>query len=287
MDPLFLSSILALGGLGLFFGGGLAFAARKFAVKVDPKVADIKEILPNANCGACGYPGCAAYAEAVAAGRVPPNKCTPGGAEVTEKISLIMGITGVETEEPKVAAVHCQGGKAEAVEKFKYEGIEDCSAALLIGGGHKACEYGCLGLGSCAKACPFDAIEMNENGLPVILEDKCTACGVCVTTCPRNILSLIPRSQPVYLGCVSQDKAKAVKSICKVGCFACKICASPKVAPEGSIEMDGNLPVIKDIYHEEVYAGAKKCPANSYVIRIPQAEAETAEQSQAKEEKND
>jgi len=267
MDPLFLSSIIALGGLGLLFGVGLAFAAKKFAVKVDPRVEEIVEILPGANCGACGQPGCSAYAEAVVAGQTPPNKCSPGGQEVAEKISQILGLTGVEAEEPKVAVVQCQGGKAEAKEKFIYEGIQDCSAAELVGGGHKACEYGCLGLGSCVKACPFDAMYMSDNGLPVVIEDKCTGCNVCVVTCPRDIMALIPRSQKVFLGCVSQDKLKAVKSVCSVGCFACKICTTPKVTPSGAIKMEGNLPVIQDIHSEELFAAVAKCPSKSYVVR--------------------
>ncbi|MBN2355471.1 Fe-S cluster domain-containing protein, partial [candidate division KSB1 bacterium] len=247
MDPLLLSSILVLGSLGLFFGSGLAFASKKLAVEVDPKVEEILAILPGANCGACGQPGCAAYAEAVAAGRVPPNKCTPGGKDVAEKISYIMGLTGVQVDEPKIVAVHCQGGFKEAKERSIYQGLDDCRAAVLIGGGSKACRYGCLGLGSCVKACPFDALYMNDNGLPVVIEEKCTGCGVCVLTCPRDILELIPVHQKVYLACRSLDKAKAVKNICKVGCWACKICVSPKVMPSGAIVMEGNLPEIKDI----------------------------------------
>ncbi len=268
MELIFYASLITLGGLGLLFGAGLAFASKKFAVDIDPKVEQIIETLPGANCGACGYPGCSAYAEAVVAGDAPPNKCIPGGEDVTQNIASILGITGVESEEAKVAAIRCQGGKEEAVEKFIYSGIEDCHAALLINGGHKACRYGCLGLGSCAKACPFDAIEMNKNGLPVVIEDKCTGCGVCVQTCPRNIIELIPISQKVYLGCVSKDRTKAVKSVCKVGCFACQLCTKPKVAPSGSIEMEGNLPVIRDIHNEEeLFAAYDKCPAHSYVIR--------------------
>ncbi len=274
MDLMFLSSIIALGALGLFFGLGLAYAAKKFAVKVDPKIEQIIESLPGANCGACGQPGCSAYAEAVVSGKVPPNKCTPGGQAVSEIISKIMGLEALESEEPKVAVVQCRGGKEEAQEKFEYQGVQDCHAAMLVGGGLKACQYGCLGLGSCVKACPFDAMYMNENGLPVVIEDKCTACGICVSTCPKGIMTLIPRSQKVFLGCVSQGKAKAVKSVCKVGCFACKICTMPKVTPSGAIQMEGNLPVIQDTNHIELYAAAKKCPSKSYVVRgeIPEEE---------------
>ncbi|MBN1999028.1 Fe-S cluster domain-containing protein [candidate division KSB1 bacterium] len=267
---LFVSSIIALGGLGFLFGAGLAYASKKFSVEVDPKVELVQDVLPNANCGACGQPGCAAFAEAVVAGRVAPNKCTPGGSETAQRISDILGVSGVEAEEPRVAVLQCQGGNKEAPDKFEYQGINDCQAAMMIAGGAKACKYGCLGLGSCVRACLFDALHMNDNGLPVVDEDKCTACGICVTTCPRNIFTLIPRSQTVYLGCVSQDKAKAVKSVCKVGCFACKICTIPKVTPSGCIIMEENLPVIQDITHEELYEAAKKCPTKSYVIRIKQ-----------------
>jgi len=267
MNSLFLPSILALGGLGLFFGAGLAYAARKFAVEVDPRVEKVLDILPGVNCGACGQPGCSAYAEAVVAGRVPPNQCAPGGPEVTSKIAQILGITGVEAAEAKVAVVCCQGGRSIAEEKFDYSGLEDCRAAELIGGGSKACRFGCLGLGSCVRACPFDAMVMTEEGLPRVLEDKCTACGICVTTCPRGIMQLIPKEQKVYLGCVSQDRAKAVKSVCKVGCFACKICAMPKVSPSGSIVMEGNLPEIKSPFSDELFLAYKKCPSKSYVLR--------------------
>ncbi len=181
--------------------------------------------------------------------------------------------------EPKVAVVQCRGGKAEAVEKFAYFGPQDCTAATLVGGGHKGCSYGCLGLGSCVRACPFGAMYMSDNGLPVVIEEKCTGCNVCVVTCPRGIMALIPRSQKVYLGCVSQDKLKAVKSVCTVGCYTCKICVTPKVTPSGAIVMEGNLPVIKDIDSPDLYTAAEKCPAGCYVAReaaekdLQQAEA--------------
>ena len=283
---MFLPSIIALGGLGLFFGAGLAYAAKKFAVEIDPKVEQIIEALPGANCGACGQPGCNAYAEAVASGKVAANKCTPGGSDVAGQIATIMGITAAAVEAPQVAVVQCQGGNKEAENKFIYQGLQDCNAAILIGGGHKACGYGCLGLGSCVKACPFDAMRMNDNGLPEVDEDKCTACGICVSTCPRGIMTIIPKSQNVFLGCVSQDKAKAVKSVCKVGCFACKICTTPKVTPSGAIEMEGNLPQIKDTGSDEIYNAVKKCPSNSYVVRgeMPPEEEEPIVEEQPKEE---
>lgn len=286
MDPMLLSSIIALGGLGLFFGAGLAFAAKKFAVEIDPKIEQIIEILPGVNCGACGQPGCAAYADAVASGIVAANKCTPGGADVAAQVSDIMGITTVESLDPKVAVVRCQGGNKEAKDKFVYQGLENCNAAVLIGGGHKACSYGCLGFGSCVKACPFDAMYMNDNGLPVVIEDKCTACGICVSTCPRGVMELVPKSQKVFLGCVSLDKAKAVKSVCTKGCWACKICVSPKVTQSEAIVMDGNLPEIKNIASDDLFTAFKKCPSNSYVVRGEMPEEEqtvTEEKANVKE----
>ncbi|MDZ7371856.1 MAG: Fe-S cluster domain-containing protein [candidate division KSB1 bacterium] len=266
MNPTFLTSLLALGGLGLLFGAGLAFASQKFSVFVDPKVEEILAALPGANCGACGKPGCAAYAEAVAKGETPPDRCSPGGAEVAKKLAAIMGVEA-STSEPKVAVVQCRGGKAKALEKFDYQGPQDCTAATLVGGGHKACSYGCLGLGSCVRACPFGAMYMSENGLPVVIEEKCTACNICVVTCPRGIMALIPRSQKVYLACVSQEKLKAVKSVCSVGCYTCKICVTPKVTPSGAIVMEGNLPVIKDPASPDLFTAAEKCPAGCYVVR--------------------
>jgi Na+-translocating ferredoxin:NAD+ oxidoreductase RNF subunit RnfB len=267
MDSIFYPAIIALGGLGLLFGMGLAYASKKFEVEVNPKVEQIIEALPGANCGACGLPGCSAFAEAVIAGRVPPDGCIPGGEDVSAQVSSILGVKKGEAGEPNVAVVQCQGGHTEAEEKFIYQGIQDCHAAQLLAGGHKACRYGCLGLASCVNACPFDAMIMNENGLPVVIEEKCTACGICVSTCPRGIMALIPVSQKIFLGCISQDKAKAVKSVCKVGCFACKICSLPKITPSGCIQMEGNLPVIVDRNSEELILALKKCPSKSYVAR--------------------
>lgn len=279
MDPVLISAIVGLGGLGILFGGSLAFAAKKFAVEVNPKIELINEALPGANCGGCGFPGCAAYADGIVTKNAAINKCAPGGAETQTKIAAIMGLAMSELSEPKVAVVQCGGGTEQAKTKFIYHGIPDCTAAELIGQGAKSCKYGCLGLGSCVRACPFDAMYMDNNGLPRVIEDKCTACGICVTTCPRGIMALIPRRQKIFVACVSQDRGKAVKDVCSVGCTGCTLCANPKVTPTGSIKMSGNLPTIISIDAEELDNAVQKCPANSFHVRgVTQAVAETVKE---------
>ena len=262
-----IAPVIVLGLLGILFGAVLAYASKIFYVKVDPRVEEIIAILPGANCGACGYPGCSAYAEMVVTGKAECNLCTPGGAEVSEGVSVIMGAEAAEVVQMK-AVVQCRGGIKEAKERFKYTGIEDCTAAEQIAGGGKACVYGCLGLGSCVKACPFNAMYMNENALPVVVEELCTGCGICVDTCPRDIMKLIPVTQKIYLGCVSKDKGKAVKEVCSVGCTGCTICANPKFTPSGDIKMEGNLPVVTFTENVNLVAGAYKCPQNCYVVEI-------------------
>ncbi|OQX94793.1 hypothetical protein B6I21_08775 [candidate division KSB1 bacterium 4572_119] len=266
MDIVVFSSILGIGSLGLLFGVGLAYASKKFAVEVDPKIEQILDELPGANCGGCGFPGCSGYAEAVVNSGTDTTLCAPGGDEVVLKIAEILGVEAA-TKEPKVAVVQCRGDKENAPNRFIYDGVEDCSAAQLVMNGAKGCVYGCLGLGSCVRACPFDAMEMRENGLPFVFEDKCTACGICVTTCPRDIMALIPRSQKIFLGCVSQDKAKNVKSVCKVGCTGCTLCSKEKVTPSGSIEMNGNLPKILDVTADDLQNAVEKCPTKTFVVR--------------------
>jgi len=267
MDITFLAAIIGLGFLGLLFGGGLSIASKKFAVKIDPRVEMAIEVLPGTNCGACGHPGCSAYGEAVVLGKAEANLCVPGGQEVVADLARILGQEAGEAQEPKVAVVQCKGGVKEAKEKFTYQGIEDCHAAQLIGGGSKACKFGCLGYGTCVRACPFDAMAMNDNGLPIVFEDKCTGCGICVTVCPRDIMALVPVSQRVYLACKSKDRGKKVKNVCSVGCNGCTLCANPKTTPSGSIIMEGFLPVIVDIHADDLENAVEKCPSNSFNTR--------------------
>ncbi len=236
-------------------------------MEVDPRIEEILEKLPGANCGGCGYPGCSGYAEAVMKSGAPITLCSPGGETVIQEIAEIMGVEAVETGEKRVAVVQCRGDNEKAPRRFHYAGITDCRAAEIIMGGDKACVYGCLGLGTCVESCPFGAMRMDENGLPIVDEEKCTACGMCVTACPRGIMKLIPVSQKVFLGCVSQDKGKAVKQVCSVGCIACKLCANPKTTPSGSIQMKDNLPEIVNITADDLINAVEKCPTKSFVVK--------------------
>ncbi len=269
MDLVIISSIIGLGGLGLLFGAGLAFASKRFAVEVDPKVEEIIATLPGANCGACGYPGCSGYADAIvkSGAQIKMDLCNPGGSEVSSRIASIMGKEPADVKEKMVVVVQCQGDDEKAPKRFQYQGVHDCVAAQIIMGGDKACAYGCLGLGTCVRACPFDALIMGKKGLPIVLEDKCTACGLCVTACPRGIMRLISVSQKIYIGCVSQDKGKEVKSVCSVGCIGCTLCAKEKVTPSGSITMKGNLPEIVNPKAEDLVNAVEKCPTSSFVVR--------------------
>jgi NADPH-dependent glutamate synthase beta subunit-like oxidoreductase len=182
-------AILMMGGLGIAVGTGLAVASKVFYVWVDPRVEAVDAVLPGANCGGCGLPGCSANAEAIVAGKAAPNSCVAAGDETTEAIAAVLGVT-IEAKEPDFARPGCYFGTDDADLKYIYNGLSDCRAAALLNGGMKVCTIGCLGLGSCADACPFGAIVMGPEGLPVVLDDKCTGCGTCERVCPKHIITL-------------------------------------------------------------------------------------------------
>ena len=223
--------VLVVGSIGLFFGIGLGIASKKLYVYVDPRIKEIQDSLPNANCGACGYPGCSAFAKAVAEGKAEPTGCIPGGDKTTHAIADILGVVA-NTSEPLMAVVHCKGGTKEALERAEYKGIEDCQAAVMIGNGSKVCQDGCLGLGTCVRVCPFDALHINSNGVAEVDAKKCTGCGKCLAVCPRKIISLIPRAHRIFLACSNHEKGAKVKKYCSVGCTACTLCV--KATPSGA-----------------------------------------------------
>lgn len=230
-----------MGGLGLIFATGLAVASKKFHVEEDPRVSQVLEALPGANCGGCGFPGCAAFADAVAKGKAPVNGCPVGGSDVADKVAEIMGVV-VEKKEKMIATAMCQGGLDEIAYKGEYRGAQSCIAATLAAGGKKLCEYGCLGLGDCERACPFGAIHISENRLPVVDKDLCVGCGKCVEVCPRNVMELHPESYKVRVLCRNHDIGRYAMKICTRSCIACGLCV--KKCPFDAIHIVDNLATI-------------------------------------------
>ena len=249
--------------LGVLFGTGLVLAARAFHVDQDERIDEAIEILPGVNCGGCGYAGCNSYAEAVVEGE-KITLCTAGGPEVAEMLADLMGVEVSEVVKLR-AVVHCQGGRSKCGLRFNYVGEQDCRAAQITAGGPKKCAYGCLGLGSCAAACPYDAIAMSEDSLPIIDAEKCTSCGICVRTCPRDIISLLAEPYKVYLGCSVHERGKSVKEMCEVSCSACNLCV--KKDPHEAIEMVDLLPVLDFEKGEgDFIVAAEVCPMNCFVV---------------------
>ncbi len=255
-------SVVSMAGIGFILSLILAVADKKLSVKEDPRVEEIEEILPGANCGACGYAGCAAYAAAIVLSNAQIDLCKPGGNSVLEKISEIMGVESKGVE-PKVARVFCSGGLKEAVRDKIYTGVKTCAAAD-IAGGEKACLYSCLGYGDCVEACPFDAMYMNDNGLPVVILEKCTGCGECVKACPRGIMRLTAYDEVVHVFCSSKDKGPVTRKICSAGCIACKLCE--KDDPTGAVKVIDNLAVVNHSVNKAPVDSIKRCPTK--VIRI-------------------
>ncbi len=244
--------------MGAAFGAILAFAAKVFAVEKDPREEAIAGCLPGANCGGCGYPGCAGYAAAVVAGTASVNACAAGGEAVANQIAEIMGVSAGDTVK-QIAVVHCTGCGADHT-KYNYVGVNDCLAASrLPGGGPLSCDYGCLGMGTCEKVCPFDAIHVKD-GVAVVDEDKCKACSKCVDACPRHIIALEPykTKRHVSIPCSSHAKGPVVTKVCSNGCIGCSLCA--KACPKEAITMDNFLAKID--YDKCIGCGicAQKCP---------------------------
>ncbi|MCK9419239.1 MAG: Fe-S cluster domain-containing protein [Nitrospirae bacterium] len=259
--------LVVLAALGVVFGIALAIVAARFVVKTDPKVEKVRDVLPGANCGACGFAGCMGYAEAVVGNPdVAVNMCAPGKSAVAEKIAEITG-KKAEKVDPKIARVFCQGGNSLSQRKFIYTGVMDCTAAVLAAGGDKSCEYGCLGYATCMRACPFEAITMSADNLPIISKEKCTACGKCVAACPKQVIELAVESKAVVISCHSRDKGADTKKKCQVGCIACGICV--RTCPVDAIKIDNNVARID--HGKCVVCGLciRKCPTNAIRDYIP------------------
>lgn len=253
--------VITLGGLGISFGILLSIASKVFEVPVDPRVEELQRALPGANCGACGYPGCAGLANALAAGDAPVNACAVGGQAVADRVADILGKKSEDVEK-EVAVVLCQGDCDKAKNKYIYEGIQDCRIASRLSDGQKACSYGCTGCGTCYNVCPFDAIEM-VNGIAIIDRDKCTACKKCIEVCPKKIIELVPYDNHAIVKCKSEDAGKVVRGNCSIGCIGCKICV--KNCPEDAFTFENNLARINYEKCTNCMTCVEKCPTKCIV----------------------
>ncbi len=237
----YLFAPLVMGGLGLFFALILALAYRFLKVQEDPRIEQTEELLPGSNCGACGEPGCHAFAEKLVLGAVSPSLCTVASEDTVEAVADLLDVDPGQ-QERRVARLRCAGGKAQAYQIAEYRGFDNCRAASVVSGGGKGCSWGCLGLGDCQISCTFDAISMNSNGLPVVDIDRCTACGDCVDACPRRLFVLVPLQQKLFVQCSSPLSGDNAKALCTVACDACERCAAD--AAPGLIRMHENLPLV-------------------------------------------
>lgn len=229
--------VLFLAAIGLVLGLILAFAAKKFAIKSDPRIDEISDILPSANCGGCGYAGCAAAAKAMVEGEAKITACTVGGDVIADKIADILGVKSQKTVRMR-AQVMCSGTSEFSKKKYIYKGAKDCHAVARLGGGDRLCPDGCIGLGTCAKMCKFDAIHV-EDGVAAVDYEKCQGCGVCVVSCPKHLIKLIPYDSKHWVGCRSIEKGANTRKACDIGCIGCRMCE--KACEEGAITVNNFL----------------------------------------------
>ncbi|AYD40564.1 Fe-S cluster domain-containing protein [Clostridium fermenticellae] len=253
--------VVVMTGIGIVFGFVLALTDKKFAMEVNPLIELVEDELPKGQCGGCGYAGCRAYAEAVVLDKdVPPNLCVPGKEAVATAVAKLTGKAAAKVEQ-KYAHVRCAGNLDNAARKYKYEGIKDCVAANLLQNGPKECQYGCIGLGTCVNNCPFGALTLGDNGLPIVNTKKCTGCGKCESVCPKNVITLLPTKAHVCVECNSHDKGAAVRKACKVGCLGCGLCA--RNCEYGAIKVENALAVV------DTHVCIEKCSEATCLAKCP------------------
>lgn len=285
-----MESVWLIAGYGILFflafgvicGVALAYAAKRFAVKIDPKIEAVRACLPGANCGACGFAGCESYAEAVVNDPdVSVSKCAPGKQEVAEKVAEITGKAAGAASET-ISFLRCSRNEGEVKKKHAYIGFDTCQAASIAFGGPYECNYACIGYGDCEAACPFHAIHMKDN-MPVIDPDECTGCGVCINACPKGVLQLLPKDATCYVPCSSHDSGKAVTNVCKAGCIHCMACTRKA---KDAVEMVNKRIEIdyEKLDDDLAKAGVWSC-SRQFIFRYtdPQEQANAVEQIKAEQ----
>jgi Na+-translocating ferredoxin:NAD+ oxidoreductase RNF subunit RnfB len=264
MNPsLILLSVAILGGVALTFAILIALANKKLKVWEDPRIDAVNELLPGSNCGACGSAGCRAFAEGLVEGQLQPATCTQLGAEEVVDIADFLGVDAGEAVK-RVARLLCAGGPHVSLKQAEYIGLETCGAAAAVAAGGSGCAWSCLGLADCERVCDYDAIYMNHYSLPVVVPDRCTACGDCVDECPRDLFEIMPVTQQLIVQCKSLIEGDEAEEICKVACNGCGLCATD--AAPGLIEIKDGLAVID--YNKNELADPKaieRCPTGAIV----------------------
>ncbi|HPF53711.1 MAG TPA: RnfABCDGE type electron transport complex subunit B [Eubacteriales bacterium] len=249
-------AVAILGGLGVIFGLLLGFVGKKFEVKVDERVTRVRACLGGANCGACGFPGCDGFAQAVVDGKAPVTGCTAGGKKTADAIGDIMGVKA-EVGERLVARVRCNGTLDNVSSRYDYAGVKSCRVAAQLAGGSKACSFACLGFGDCVHVCKFDSIHV-VNGVAVANDDTCTGCGACVEQCPRSIIALIPKNRTIVVKCRNIEVGKIARAQCKSACIGCKMCE--RTCPSDAVHVVNGVAEIDPAKCTRCGACVVKCP---------------------------
>ncbi|HTL05137.1 MAG TPA: (Fe-S)-binding protein [Gemmatimonadales bacterium] len=258
-----LTAMLILGGVGLAFGVLIAIANKRLWVWEDPRIDAVAQMLPNANCGACGLPGCRAFAEQAVAGAVAPAQCSVANDAARQAIAGFLGVDAGQAVK-RVARLLCAGGRHVAEQQAEYRGLATCAAAAAVAGGGKACAWGCLGLADCARVCDFDAIAMDETGLPVVDPERCTACGDCVEACPKGLFVLQPLDHRLLVQCRNLVSGDAALEQCRVACTACGKCVQD--APRELISVATGVAVINyERIAEATEQAVARCPTGAIV----------------------